>query len=187
MHKGGWTRVMNRIDNSITAFNKSWQEYTDGFGEDLNSNHWLGLNNLRQLTNQQQMAVRIELSNSKFDSYMIEYDQFVVGPESEKFKLTIGEKIFGTLTNQLSYLNRSRFSTYDDYEYLMANNTQIYNGGWWFNKLYTACLTCQRKLSTVVQGQWCMIDPCTTIGSTLEKRFPFFINTKMLIKPNFSS
>ncbi len=35
--------IMNKINNSTTAFNKSWNEYTNGFG-DLESNNWLGLN-----------------------------------------------------------------------------------------------------------------------------------------------
>ena len=41
MFKGGWTRIMNRVDNSL-SFNKSLNDYIVGFGP-LKQNHWLGL------------------------------------------------------------------------------------------------------------------------------------------------
>ena len=112
MHKGGWTRVMMRIDNSTTAFNKSWQEYSHGFG-DYDGNYWLGLETLRKLTNQQQMSVRIELSNSEYDSYMIEYDKFFIGPAEQKYKLTLGKMTLGSLVDSFQRQNAMRFSTYD--------------------------------------------------------------------------
>ncbi len=41
MFKGGWTRIMNRVDNSL-SFNKPLNDYIVGFGP-LKQNHWLGL------------------------------------------------------------------------------------------------------------------------------------------------
>ena len=43
------------------------------------------------------MTIRIELSNNIRNLYMIEYDSFFIGPEKQKFQLTIGKKIFGLL------------------------------------------------------------------------------------------
>ena len=129
MHKGGWTRIMNKIDNSKTAFNKSWNEYTNGFGE-INSNNWLGLNYIRQLTNQQQMSIRIEVSNDITDSLMIEYDSFFIGPEKQKFQLTIGKKIFGSLADSFTSHNGMKFSTYDqDNDEYSGSCSIFYNGG----------------------------------------------------------
>ena len=140
MHKGGWTRIMNKIDNSKTAFNKSWNEYTNGFGE-INSNNWLGLNYIRQLTNQQQMSIRIEVSNDIIDSLMIEYDSFFIGPEKQKFQLTVGKKIFGSLTESFSYHNGMKFSTYDQDNDESPNSCSISsNGGWWFKNCYATSL-----------------------------------------------
>ncbi len=173
MHKGGWTRVMSKINNSMTAFNKSMQEYTNGFGE-FESNNWLGLNSLRQLTNQQQMTLRIELSNDIADSYMIEYDSFLIGPASEKFKLMVGKKVSGSLEDKLSYHNGREFSTYDKFSTIIHCGRD-YNGGWWFGECYDMCLTCQNHFA----GQICM----STCPNNSD--FSYFKNTKMLIRPRF--
>lgn len=174
MHKGGWTRVMSKINNSMTAFNKSMQEYTNGFGE-FESNNWLGLNSLRQLTNQQQMTLRIELSNDIADSYMIEYDSFLIGPASEKFKLMVGKKVFGSLEDRLSNHNLREFSTYDKIS-TTKHCGLVYNGGWWFGECYDICLTCQNHIA----GQICMSGYCPT-----DSDYSYFKNTKMLIRPRF--
>ncbi len=174
MHNGGWTRVMNKVDLSATAFNKSWQQYTVGFG-DVHSNSWLGLENIRQLTNQQRMSIRIEMSNSRYDEYMIEYDLFFIGPASEKFNLTVGKKTFGSADDKFSSQNGAKFSTYDqDNDSDPGSCSNQYNGGWWFKSCYHACLTCQNNRA----GHWCPIG-CTNSG-----HFLYFKNIKMLIRPN---
>lgn len=177
MFKGGWTRVMNKIDNSKTAFNKSWLEYTNGFGNDLNSNNWLGLNYLRQITNQQLMSLRIELSNNEDDSYMIEYDQFLIGPSSQKFKLTLGNKKFGTLTDYFTTSsNGMKFSTYDqDNDIYPGSCSKQYNGGWWFASCYSVCLTCENNEG----GQWAL--------DVNKLEWQYSKTIKMLIKPYFQS
>ncbi len=169
---------MNKIDNSTTAFNKSWNEYTNGFG-DINSYHWLGLDNIRQLINQQQMSIRIELSNSIRNLYMIEYDSFFIGPEEQKFQLTIGKKIFGSLRDSFAYHNGSPFSTYDQDNdaYGSGSCSILHNGGWWFKDCYNACLTCQNDK----WGQLCIINGgCSDTG-----QFHYYSKIKMLIKPYF--
>ena len=176
MHKGGWTRIMNRIDNSKTAFNKSWNEYTNGFGE-INSNNWLGLNYIRQLTNQQQMTIRIELSNNIRNLYMIEYDSFFIGPEEQKFQLTIGNKIFGSLVDSFTSHNGMKFSTYDQDNENSGSCSIYFNGGWWFKSCYQACLTCQSDNA----GQWCPINS----GCPTNPQYSYYSKIKMLIKPYF--
>jgi hypothetical protein len=175
MHKGGWTRIMNKINNSTTAFNKSWNEYTNGFG-DFDSNNWLGLNYIRQLTNQQQMSIRIEVSNDITDSSMIEYDSFFIGPEKQKFQLTIGKKIFGSLEDSFTHHNGMKFATFDQDAKDLCSIVR--NGGWWFKACYQVCLTCQNDYA----GQWCSINGG---GCSAGSQYPYYSKIKMLIKPFF--
>ena len=91
MSRGGWTRILNKVDRVNGSFDKSWADYAEGFGP-LDGNSWLGLRNIQSLTNSQQNRLRIELSNDQTDRDFIEYDSFLVGSEKEDFKLEIGQK-----------------------------------------------------------------------------------------------
>ena len=65
---------MNKIDRSI-YFNHAMKSYKEGFGIiSATSNYWLGLNNMYKLSNQEMLSARIELYNSEYDKYVIEYD-----------------------------------------------------------------------------------------------------------------
>ena len=46
--EGGWTYLQHRFDGRL-SFNKTMQEYIDGFG-DLNAEFWLGLDKMHALT-----------------------------------------------------------------------------------------------------------------------------------------
>jgi hypothetical protein len=125
------------------------------------------------------MTLRIELSNDIADSYMIEYDSFLIGPASEKFKLMVGKKVFGSLEDRLSNHNLREFSTYDKIS-TTKHCGLVYNGGWWFaedgRECYDMCLTCQNHIA----GQICMSGYCPT-----DSDYSYFKNTKMLIRPRF--
>lgn len=172
MTKGGWTRISNRIDGGL--FNKSMIEYINGFG-DINSNHWLGLENIRKLTNQQKMSVRIELFNSTDDFYMIEYDYFLVGPKNDHFKLAIGNKIYGSLISKFHLHNGMKFSTYDQDNDLDSsrNCAENFGNGWWYLDCFSAAI------NSISPGQWCMdLEDCCN------KNYKNFLYAKMMIRPS---
>jgi len=179
MGLGGWTTIINKVDRSH-FFKKPMQMYINGFGNvSASTNYWLGLANMYRITNLEPMTARIELSNSEFDKYFIEYDLFVLGPQIEKFKLTLGKSTFRTITEVFSHpdqiSNQMKFSTHDDYngsnEY---NCAVVHNSGWWFNNCYSACLTCEHN----DWGHWNMND--TSMGAN---GYRHFAHTRMLIRP----
>uniref|UniRef100_A0A8C2Z1Y5 Si:ch211-203k16.3 n=1 Tax=Cyclopterus lumpus TaxID=8103 RepID=A0A8C2Z1Y5_CYCLU len=47
---GGWTVIQRRADGSL-SFDRSWRDYSDGFG-DLHSEFWLGNNHIHELSTQ---------------------------------------------------------------------------------------------------------------------------------------
>ena len=128
------------------------------------------------MTNIEPMTVRIELSNSEFDKYVIEYDLFVLGPQIEKFKLTLGKMTFATIRESFSHHNSMKFSTYDDDNDTSAtgNCASERKGGWWFKDCYRACLTCENNPA----GHWMMDDP--KMGPA---GFRHFAHTKIMIRP----
>lgn len=58
---GGWTVIQKRQDGSVD-FNRTWNEYREGFG-DLNGEFWLGNENIHKITSQGDYSLRIDLED----------------------------------------------------------------------------------------------------------------------------
>ncbi|XP_041836804.1 fibroleukin isoform X2 [Melanotaenia boesemani] len=137
---GGWTVFQNRQDGSVD-FNRTWQEYKDGFGS-LQGEHWLGNAALHALTSTGQHQLRVELEDWHQQKRQATYNNFKVASESQRYRLTARE-YSGDAGNALSYSKRYNhdgrsFSTADrDHDrYTSGNCGQYYGAGWWFD----ACL-----------------------------------------------
>ena len=60
---GGWTVIQRRnADLDRVNFTRSWEDYDNFFG-DLDGEFWIGLKNIYELTNQQEMMLRISVWN----------------------------------------------------------------------------------------------------------------------------
>uniref|UniRef100_A0A8C4F9F9 Si:ch211-157b11.8 n=1 Tax=Dicentrarchus labrax TaxID=13489 RepID=A0A8C4F9F9_DICLA len=137
---GGWTVIQNRQDGSLD-FNRTWQEYREGFGS-LQGEHWLGNAALYALTATGQHQLRIELEDWHQQKRHATYNNFKVASEAQRYRLTARE-YSGDAGNALSYSKRYNhdgrsFSTADrDHDrYAAGNCGQYYGAGWWFD----ACL-----------------------------------------------
>ncbi|CAJ1051034.1 fibroleukin [Xyrichtys novacula] len=137
---GGWTVVQNRQDGSLD-FNRTWQEYREGFGSPQGE-LWLGNAALHALTSSGQHQVRIELEDWHQQKRHATYNNFKVASEAQRYRLTARE-YSGDAGNALSYSKRYNhdgrsFSTADrdNDRYTAGNCGQYYGAGWWFD----ACL-----------------------------------------------
>ncbi|KAM7402040.1 hypothetical protein PAMP_017311 [Pampus punctatissimus] len=140
MAGGGWTVIQNRQDGSLD-FNRTWQEYREGFGSPQGE-HWLGNAALYALTSTGQHQLRIELEDWHQQRRHATYNNFKVASEAQRYRLTARE-YSGDAGNALSYSKRYNhdgrsFSTADrDHDrYAAGNCGQYYGAGWWFD----ACL-----------------------------------------------
>lgn len=135
---GGWLVILRRVSES--DFNRTWQDYVEGFGE-LKHNFWYGLRAMHELTsNGERWELRVDLSDENSTSYVL-YNDFKVKGLEEKFKLFLGQKIDGSgdcsINDNLKDFNGSEFSTKDNYtdaaniESCIASCNE---GGWWYNK-----------------------------------------------------
>ncbi|KAJ7999177.1 hypothetical protein DPEC_G00212690 [Dallia pectoralis] len=137
---GGWTVFQRRRDGSVD-FNRTWQEYREGFGSPQGE-HWLGNAALHAITNTGQHQLRIQLEDWHLQERQATYNTFRVAAETQRYRLTARE-YSGDAGNALSYSKRYNhdgraFSTTDrDHDrYNMGNCAQYYGAGWW----YDACL-----------------------------------------------
>ncbi|VDM75453.1 unnamed protein product [Strongylus vulgaris] len=146
---GGWTVIQRRIDPSVYFYNRTWQEYEDGFG-DFDGSHWLGLQNIYRLAPRQgdSWILRIELRGdhcrgngclNKNDGYWWGEWPFKLGEPSSGYVLDLGPMKAGNLTGSGSSLlekfNGGRPFTAIDRDNDAVNGlncAQFRNyGGWW--------------------------------------------------------
>lgn len=124
----GWTIIQRRINGSEN-FNRSWSEYSDGFGSH-EGEFFLGLQKIHRLTMDQRHELYIKMENFEGIIEFAKYDQFAVASESDHFKLLSLGKFSGNATeDHLSPLIYSKFSTSDRVNDACAATRQ---GGWWF-------------------------------------------------------
>ncbi|XP_059827249.1 tenascin-X-like [Hypanus sabinus] len=130
---GGWIVFQRRMNGQLN-FTRSWKDYVAGFG-DLAAEHWLGLENLHQLTSQQRFEMRVDLRAGE-ESVYATYDNFVVEGAAVKYRLGLG-RYAGTAGNSLAYHRGSNFTTVDeDNDNSLTNCAVSYRGGWWYQNCH---------------------------------------------------
>ncbi|XP_073447456.1 fibrinogen-like protein 1 isoform X1 [Aquarana catesbeiana] len=141
---GGWTVFQRRQDGTVD-FNRTWQEYKQGFGS-LQGEHWLGNEHLQSLTRSGQHTLRIELEDWYGVKRHAIYRKFKVASEQNKYRLTARE-YNGNAGNALSYSrnynhDHKYFTTYDsdNDNYTSGNCGMYYGSGWWFDTCLAANL-----------------------------------------------
>jgi hypothetical protein len=156
MKHEGWTVILRRVDGT-TDFNRNWDSYETGFGNVLNGNFFLGLENIRKLTSSgaNELWIGIESHDISFSTSVNEfkkifkaayYNSFKLGPAESMYQLSISgyDSARSTAGDSLSNHNDAKFSTYDrdnDYD---ANDScaNKHKGGWWFTRgCRDSCLT----------------------------------------------
>uniref|UniRef100_A0ACB8FQX7 Uncharacterized protein n=1 Tax=Sphaerodactylus townsendi TaxID=933632 RepID=A0ACB8FQX7_9SAUR len=137
---GGWTVIQIRQDGS-TNFNRTWNEYKNGFGN-LSGEFWLGNDKIHLLTKTKEMQLRIELEDLNGVREYAKYEQFYVANEFLKYRLSISG-YSGTAGDALHFSKRynhdQKFFTTPDRDndrYSSGNCGEYYSSGWWFD----ACL-----------------------------------------------
>lgn len=135
---GGWIVIQTRFDG-LVDFERTWKEYRNGFGN-VDSEHWLGNNFIRQITQNNDYELKIEMTGYATDEYAtVKYSPFRIGSEDEKYKLYVGKFSNGGVPTpeRLLLHNGSMFTTIDsdndDWPYNCADYAR---GGWWYVRCY---------------------------------------------------
>ncbi|XP_062142748.1 fibrinogen-like protein 1 [Drosophila sulfurigaster albostrigata] len=127
----GWTVIQRRKDGSVD-FNRTWSEYKEGFG-DLGGEFFLGLEKLHLLTQSKPHELYILLGDFKHETRYARYNNFVIGNETEFYKLEELGIYSGNAGDALSCHKNKPFSTVNKFHHSGSNPcAKKYNSGWWF-------------------------------------------------------
>ncbi|KAL2089337.1 hypothetical protein ACEWY4_014025 [Coilia grayii] len=131
LDNGGWTVFQRRKDGSVNFF-RNWENYKKGFGN-IDSEYWLGLENIYNLTKQGDYRLLVELEDWVGKKVYAEYSSFRLESESEGFRIRLGT-YQGNAGDSLSNHNGKPFTTLDrDRDTFSGNCAHFHKGGWWYN------------------------------------------------------
>ncbi|KAJ7992534.1 hypothetical protein DPEC_G00279680 [Dallia pectoralis] len=131
MAQGGWTVIQRRQDGSVNFF-RTWEQYKQGFGN-LDGEYWLGLEHLYWLTKQAHYKLRVAMEDWQGRHVFAEYDSFRLEPESDWYRLRLGE-YQGNAGDSLSWHSNKAFTTLDkDKDAYSGNCAHFQKGGWWYH------------------------------------------------------
>ncbi|VDI53004.1 Hypothetical predicted protein [Mytilus galloprovincialis] len=136
-----WRRMGEdgRQDGKVDFF-RGWTEYVTGFG-DLNTEFWLGNDNLHDLTSKGSYELRVDLESFSGDKAYAKYSTFNIGDQSTNYILIVNG-YSGTAGDALEYHNKQAFSTKDkDNDSDSGRNcAEVYKGAWWYNNCHESNL-----------------------------------------------
>ncbi|XP_048051124.1 microfibril-associated glycoprotein 4-like [Megalobrama amblycephala] len=135
--KGGWTVFQRRMDGSVN-FYRPWNQYKRGFGN-VESEYWLGLENMYQLTRNRKYMLRVDLEDFTGKKVFAQYLSFSVDCETDGYKLHVSGFSNGGAGDSLTYHNDMKFSTFDkDQDIWDSNCAKKYLGAFWYNNCHYA-------------------------------------------------
>ena len=137
---GGWLVIQRRNIQYSISFHRSWTEYVDGFG-DLYKEFWFGLRGMHCLTSNGNWELRIDFIFNNGTKSFMHYNNFRVGPATDRYRLSISGFTGITPTDPFtSYnINNEQFSTYDrvdNYNCAINGHGSTAPGGWWHRNCF---------------------------------------------------
>ncbi|XP_026100423.1 microfibril-associated glycoprotein 4-like [Carassius auratus] len=134
---GEWTVIQRRMDGSVN-FYRPWDQYKTGFGN-VESEYWLGLENMYQLTHNRNYMLRVDLEDFDGNKVFAIYSSFSVGPEAAGYNLQVSGFNNGGAGDSLSFHDGLKFSTFDkDQDVNVKNCAKSYLGGFWYSSCHKA-------------------------------------------------
>uniref|UniRef100_A0A0N5BMJ0 Fibrinogen C-terminal domain-containing protein n=1 Tax=Strongyloides papillosus TaxID=174720 RepID=A0A0N5BMJ0_STREA len=142
---GGWVRIQDRENDSMSFWNKTWNEYKNGFGNG-ETNFWLGNELISLFTNSfEKVEMLIQIRGDRLDkvdpmassNYWSGTFTFNLLPEYTDYAIQLSNATGNATGNgwdDFSYSNGWKFSTIDKINSPYPPClTQFHMGGWWYN------------------------------------------------------
>nr|CAB3245529.1 ficolin-1-like [Phallusia mammillata] len=106
----GWTVFQRRFNGSVD-FNRTWQEYKDGFGN-MEGEFWLGLDKIHELTSGQNCKLKVKMTGFDAATAYAQYSSFAIDDESDNYRLHVSG-FSGTAGDSFALHNGMQFTTKD--------------------------------------------------------------------------
>ena len=159
---GGWIVIM-RNKYGCVNFDKTWNEYKNGFGN-LRYDFWLGNEFLYRATTvytslkSKEMEVYITLQDHDDQNVYAHYGTFSVMSELDKYELRISEYI-GSAGNSMSHDDYKPFTTKDkdndfNKDFNCASDYQEKGGWWYYNCSYSSLAKSYFEFDLIHQKYW---------------------------------
>ncbi|XP_041360537.1 fibrinogen-like protein A isoform X2 [Gigantopelta aegis] len=152
---GGWLTFVRRVQGGVD-FNRTWEEYKNGFG-DLSGDFWWGNEFLHTFTAAKDVEMRVDMSDGKGNHAYALYDSLHVDDEANNYTIHFGQ-YSGNAGDSLRYYkdpmfmhNNKPFGTYDHEGYM--ESAKKYYSGFWFH-ISTTALPTGRYNATVYWPTW---------------------------------
>ncbi|KAH3750994.1 fibroleukin-like [Dreissena polymorpha] len=137
-----WVVIQRRRYGTVD-FDRSWEEYKNGFGN-LTGDFWLGNEYIYHMTKYQSRQLRIDMETFEGKKVYAMYNEFGVSSEEGKYRLK-ADMYSGDAGDALNVAgkihNGQMFSTYDaDNDIYSSCCSCSYKSGWWFGDCLRANL-----------------------------------------------
>jgi ficolin len=143
---GGWTVIQRRVNESVD-FQKTWDEYSKGFGDPL-GNFWIGNTYLHSILTQRRYVLRIDMGDWEGNHRFAEYDDFLIDCEACKYRLAKLGTFCGDAGDSMAAHLGYKFSAKDQDNDAAGENCAItYKGGWWYAACHVSNLNGEYKLT----------------------------------------
>ncbi|XP_061170853.1 ficolin-2-like [Saccostrea echinata] len=138
---GGWTVFQRRMDGS-EDFNRTWNEYRNGFGKQTGE-FWLGNEKLSRLLSQGSYEMRMDMGDFDNQTRYIKYSSMTLGDEASKYAISLSgysgdvADCF-TIGTSATRINNTKFTTMDQDNDLRSggNCAILFKSGWWHNSCH---------------------------------------------------
>ena len=124
--------VRRNRDVPSVSFERTWQDYENGFG--VSGNHWLGLKHVHRLSSRgKQMISLIYRTQKTSESHMLDgaWDSFTVDSAVNHYKLSLGPS-----RKSIDVMQSAKGQTFYNPDKIKTSGTtrcaSRFSGGWWF-------------------------------------------------------
>ncbi|XP_076112871.1 ficolin-2-like isoform X1 [Mytilus galloprovincialis] len=125
---GGWIVIQRRSERKV-KFERTWNEYENGFGE-VAGEHWLGNKYIHSLTNNGKFELRLNMETKDGEDIYALYKSFILGDAASQYQLTVND-YSGTAGDALQRQSSGNFSAIDR-DNDRGHNYAVEYGPWWY-------------------------------------------------------